>query len=217
MTKYQAVVFDLDGTLLDTLTDLWNAVNVACRSRGYPTRTRLQVRRDLGNGLQRLLKLSLPKDVEENQFRSLFQAFRQYYLTHCNEATHPYGGIPELLAQLKAAGIKTAIVSNKAHPAVQELRDRYFPETMKVAIGESTRVRRKPAPDTVLQALRELGVDRRQAVYVGDSEVDKATADNVGMDCFLVTWGFRDRGELQALKPTALVDQPAEIQKLVLG
>ncbi len=92
MTKYQAVVFDLDGTLLDTLTDLWNAVNVACRSRGYPTRTRLQVRRDLGNGLQRLLKLSLPKDVEENQFRSLFQAFRQYYLTHCNEATHPYGG-----------------------------------------------------------------------------------------------------------------------------
>ena len=88
---------------------------------------------------------------------------------------------------------------------------------MKVAIGESARVRRKPAPDTVLQALRELGVDRRQAVYVGDSEVDKATADNVGMDCFLVTWGFRDRGELQALKPTALVDQPAEIQKLVLG
>lgn len=217
MTKYQAVVFDLDGTLLDTLTDLWNAVNVACRSGGYPTRTRLQVRRDLGNGLQRLLKLSLPKDVEENQFRSLFQAFRQYYLTHCNEATHPYGGIPELLVQLKAAGIKTAIVSNKAHPAVQELRDRYFPETMKVAIGESARVRRKPAPDTVLQALRELGVDRRQAVYVGDSEVDKATADNVGMDCFLVTWGFRDRGELQALKPTALVDQPAEIQKLVLG
>lgn len=217
MTKYQAVVFDLDGTLLDTLTDLWNAVNVACKSKGFPPRTRLQVRRDLGNGLQRLLKLSLPKDVDENRFKCIFQAFRQYYLNHCNEATHPYEGIPELLRQLQAAGVKTAIVSNKAHPAVQELRNRYFPETMKVAIGESTQVRRKPAPDTVLQALRELGVDKSQAVYVGDSEVDKATADNVGMDCFLVTWGFRDRGELKALEPTALVDQPEEIGKLVLG
>lgn len=217
MTKYQAVVFDLDGTLLDTLTDLWNAVNVACKSKGFPPRTRLQVRRDLGNGLQRLLKLSLPKDVDENRFKCIFQAFRQYYLNHCNEATHPYEGIPELLRQLQAAGVKTAIVSNKAHPAVQELRDRYFPETMKVAIGESTQVRWKPAPDTVLQALRELGVDKSQAVYVGDSEVDKATADNVGMDCFLVTWGFRDRGELKALEPAALVDQPEEIGKLVLG
>ena len=217
MTKYQAVVFDLDGTLLDTLTDLWNAVNAACKSKGFPPRTRLQVRRDLGNGLQRLLKLSLPKDVDENRFKCIFQAFRQYYLNHCNEATHPYEGIPELLRQLQAAGVKTAIVSNKAHPAVQELRDRYFPEIMKVAIGESTQVRRKPAPDTVLQALRELGVDKSQAVYVGDSEVDKATADNVGMDCFLVTWGFRDRGELKALEPTALVDQPEEIGKLVLG
>lgn len=216
MGNYQAVVFDLDGTLLDTLTDLWNAVNVACKSKGFPPRTRLQVRRALGNGLQQLLKLSLPKDVDENRFKCLFQSFRSYYLAHCNEATHPYDGIPELLQQLQAAGIKTAIVSNKAHPAVQELRDRYFPETMKVAIGESAQVRRKPAPDTVLQALRELGVDKSQAVYVGDSEVDKATADNVGMDCFLVTWGFRDRGELQALKPTALVDRPEEIQKLVL-
>lgn len=217
MAKYQAVVFDLDGTLLDTLTDLWNAVNVACKSKGFPPRTRLQVRRDLGNGLQRLLKLSLPKDVDENQFKCLFQSFRQYYLAHCNEETHPYAGIPELLKTLQAAGIKTAIVSNKAHPAVQELRNRYFPETMKVAIGESAEVRRKPAPDTVLKALRELGVDKSQAVYVGDSEVDKATADNVGMDCFLVTWGFRDRGELKALEPTALVDRPEDIAKLVLG
>lgn len=217
MANYQAVVFDLDGTLLDTLTDLWNAVNVACKSKGFPPRTRLQVRRDLGNGLQRLLKLSLPKDVDENQFKCLFPSFRSYYLAHCNEATHPYAGIPELLQRLQAAGIKTAIVSNKAHPAVQELRNRYFPETMKVAIGESARVRRKPAPDTVLQALRELGVDKSRAVYVGDSEVDKATADNVGMDCFLVTWGFRDRDELKALEPTALVDRPEEIGKLVLG
>ncbi|WP_297861954.1 HAD family hydrolase [uncultured Acidaminococcus sp.] len=214
--KYQAVIFDLDGTLLDTLTDLWNAVNAVCKKYGYPPRTRLQVRRALGNGLERLLWLSLPGDVEENRFQAAFQFFRGYYLKHCNEKTRPYEGILELLRQLQLQGIRLAIVSNKAHPAVLELRDRYFPETMKVAIGESVEVRRKPAPDTVFKALEELGIPKEQAVYVGDSEVDKKTADNAGMDCFLVTWGFRDRDELAALEPAALIDRPEQILEKVM-
>lgn len=214
--NYQAVVFDLDGTLLDTLTDLWNSVNEACREYGCAPRTRLQVRRALGNGLENLLRKSLPQE-DENKFQRVFQDFRAYYLKHCNEATRPYDGIPELLKDLQALGVKLAIVSNKAHPAVLALRDRYFPETMKVAIGESQGVRRKPAPDTVVRALEELGIPKDQAVYVGDSEVDKMTADNVGMDCFLVTWGFRDRDELAALRPTALIDRPEQILEKIKG
>ena len=214
--KYQAVIFDLDGTLLDTLTDLWNAVNAACKKYGCAPRTRLQVRRALGNGLERLLRLSLPEDMEENRFQTAFQFFRGYYLKHCDEETRPYEGIPELLRKLQQKGIRLAIVSNKAHPAVRELRDRYFPETMQVAIGESVEIRRKPAPDTVFKALEELGIPKEQAVYVGDSEVDKKTADNAGMDCFLVTWGFRDRDELAALEPAALIDQPEQILEKVV-
>ena len=214
--KYQAVIFDLDGTLLDTLTDLLNAVNAACKKYGCAPRTRLQVRRALGNGLERLLRLSLPEDMEENRFQAAFQFFRGYYLKHCDEETRPYEGIPELLRKLQQKGIRLAIVSNKAHPAVRELRDRYFPETMQVAIGESVEIRRKPAPDTVFKALEELGIPKEQAVYVGDSEVDKKTADNAGMDCFLVTWGFRDRDELAALEPAALIDRPEQILEKVV-
>ena len=214
--KYQGVIFDLDGTLLDTLTDLWKAVDAACRKYGYAPRTRLQVRRALGNGLERLLQLSLPEDIGEEPFQAVFQFFRGYYLEHCHEETRPYEGIPELLCQLQQKGIRMAIVSNKAHPAVLELRDRYFPETLQVAIGESREIRRKPAPDTVFKTLEELGISREQAVYVGDSEVDKKTADNAGMDCFLVTWGFRDRDELAALEPTALIDRPEQILERVM-
>lgn len=191
-------------------------MNAACKKYGCAPRTRLQVRRALGNGLERLLRLSLPEDMEENRFQTAFQFFRGYYLKHCDEETRPYEGIPELLRKLQQKGIRLAIVSNKAHPAVRELRDRYFPETMQVAIGESVEIRRKPAPDTVFKALEELGIPKEQAVYVGDSEVDKKTADNAGMDCFLVTWGFRDRDELAALEPAALIDRPEQILEKVV-
>lgn len=183
--KYKAVVFDLDGTLLDTLTDLWNSVNAACREAGCAPRTRLQVRWALGNGLENLLHKSLPETMDLARFQRVFQDFRTYYLAHCNEETRPYRGIPELLEALEKLGVKTAIVSNKAHPAVLALRDRYFPKTMQVAIGESREVRRKPAPDTVFRALEELGIPREEAVYVGDSEVDKMTADT---PAWTVSW-----------------------------
>lgn len=203
--KYQAVIFDLDGTLLDTLTDLWNAVNAACKKYGCAPRTRLQVRRALGNGLERLLRLSLPEDMEENRFQTAFQFFRGYYLKHCDEETRPYEGIPELLRKLQQKGIRLAIVSNKAHPAVRELRDRYFPETMQVAIGESVEIRRKPAPDTVFKALEELGIPKEQAVYVGDSEVDKKRRTMPGWTVFwsLGAFGTGMNWQLWSLRPSS--------------
>lgn len=215
MKNYEAVLFDLDGTLLDTLADLTEAVNAVLSKFHYPKKTALQVRRVLGNGLEQTLRLSLPPHVTKTQFQEMFLYFRKYYIAHCNVATKPYDGIPELLEGLQRRGIKMAIVSNKTQPAVKELARLYFPDTISTAIGESPLVKRKPAPDTVLAALKELNVDPQEAMYVGDSEVDKETADRAGLDCILVSWGFRDREDLAALNPAFLVDRPEEIAKLV--
>ncbi len=215
MTGRKAVIFDLDGTLLDTLEDLTAAVNHVLEAYGYPRRTNQQVRKALGNGLERLLRLSLPDAIEEAKFQRMLGEFRPYYFAHCNEKTGAYPGIPELLGSLQQRGIAMAIVSNKAQPAVTELCRQYFGDYMETAIGESAAVKRKPAPDTVLKALEILGISKEDAVYVGDSEVDKATADNVGMDCILVSWGFRDRPQLEALKPWNLIDSPKEILNLL--
>ncbi|RHK02327.1 HAD-IIIA family hydrolase [Acidaminococcus sp. AM05-11] len=214
MKQYQAVIFDLDGTLLNTLTDLWQAVHYITEKYGYPERSPREVRAALGNGLEQLLRLSLP-ELTEPRFQALLGEFREYYVAHCNEATAPYPGILELLGELKQRGLALAIVSNKAQPAVTALCQQYFSAYIQTAIGESRQVKRKPAPDTVLLALRQLGVQRQQAVYVGDSEVDSQTARNAGLDCFLVSWGFRDRQELEKLPRTRLVDRPEEIAKLV--
>lgn len=215
MTTRKAVIFDLDGTLLDTLEDLAAAVNHILERYGYPLRTRAQVRKALGNGLERLLRLSVPDTIAEERFQKMLGEFRPYYFAHCNEKTCAFAGVPELLASLKQKGIAMAIVSNKAQPAVAELCRQYFAEYMETAIGESPDIRRKPAPDTVVKALELLGIHKEEAVYVGDSEVDKATADNVGMDCILVSWGFRDRPQLEALQPWKLVDSPKEILNLL--
>ena len=215
MVLRKAVIFDLDGTLLDTLDDLAATVNYVLGKYGYALRTKKQVRSALGNGLERLLRLSLPATIEETLFQKMLAEFKPYYFAHCNEKTGAFTGIPQLLDSLKQRGILMAIVSNKAQPAVTELCRQYFGAYMETAIGESAEVKRKPAPDTVLKALELLGISREEAVYVGDSEVDKATADNTGMDCILVSWGFRDRPQLEALKPWKLVDSPEEILNLL--
>lgn len=207
----KAVIFDLDGTLLDTLEDLTAAVNHILREYDCPLRTKQEVRKALGNGLERLLRLSVTDTIEKVQFQKMLAEFRTYYFAHCNEKTGAYPGIPELLTRLQQQGIAMAIVSNKAQPAVTELCRQYFGNYMQVAIGESAEIKRKPAPDTVVKAIEILGVSKEEAVYVGDSEVDKATADNVGMDCILVSWGFRDRPQLEALNPWNLVNSPKEI------
>lgn len=198
MKKYNTVIFDLDGTLLNTLEDLTDAVNTALTAHDYPARTIEEVRRFVGNGIGTLIRRAAPGDITQEAYDRVLSYFKEYYREHCNDKTKPYPGVTELLIRLKAEGCRLAIVSNKADFAVKELCGIYFGDTVSVAIGEREGIRRKPAPDTVEQALRELGASRENAVYVGDSDVDIETARNVGMPCISVTWGFRDEEFLRA-------------------
>ena len=218
MQKKDTVVFDLDGTLLDTLDDLMNSVNYALESNGYPARTRDEVRRFVGNGILLLMQRALPSGQENPDFDKVFAGFKEHYGIHCNDLTKPYEGIMELLELLKEKGVKMAIVSNKADFAVKELSEIYFKGIIPVAIGEKERegIRKKPAPDTAMEALRQLGSTTENAVYVGDSEVDLATAENCGMDYILCEWGFREREELEELGGKVFVKKPSEIADILL-
>lgn len=215
--KYNTVVFDLDGTLMDTLEDLANAVNEILRRNGYPVKTLGEVRRIVGNGLRQTLKLCLPEGTQETVIEKLLPEFAAYYQEHCQIKTRPYAGIEETLRELCARGYKLAIVSNKRDEAVKTLNRECFEKYVKVAIGEneSAGIRKKPAPDTVFQAIRELGSEKERAVYVGDSEVDKMTADNAGLPCISVDWGFRDREELEKLNPAYLISRPEELLEIL--
>ena len=190
---YDAVIFDLDGTLLDTLTDLADGLNAVLRQHGLPLHTKDEVRHFVGNGIRKLIERALPGGTEHSQYEQIYQDFCAYYGEHCMDATEPYPGILSLLDWLKKSGYQTAIVSNKADFAVKKLNQIYFDGMIPVAIGEKEGIRKKPAPDTVFQALRELGVEVHRAVYVGDSDVDLETASNAGMDVIPVCWGFRSR------------------------
>ena len=213
----RTVVFDLDGTLLDTLDDLAASVNYALGMYGYPMRSKKEVRSFLGNGIRYLMRRSVPESTDEAGYEKAFAAFRQHYLKHCLDKTRPYDGVLEVLKTLKERGYRLAIVSNKLQPAVEELNGRFFKDYVSVAIGESREVRRKPAPDTVLQALSRLGSTREEAVYVGDSEVDMQTAQNVGIPCISVLWGFRDRAFLEEHNAACFVEKPSDILALLPG
>ena len=190
--KKTTVIFDLDGTLLDTLQDLADAVNYALRKEGMPERTIDEVRRFVGNGVRLLMIRAVPGGESNPLFEETFAQFKEYYGEHCNDNTKPYEGMIELLETLKSKGYSVAIVSNKIDFAVKELSVLYFNGIVPVAIGEKEGVRRKPAPDTVREALKELGRTAEEAVYVGDSDVDIETAKNADMPCISVLWGFRD-------------------------
>ena len=207
------ILFDLDGTLLDTLDDLADSVNAVLSANGYPTKTRDEVCRAVGNGMKNLISRVLPDGLCDPALDRILDEFKAHYGAHCEDKTAPYEGIGELLEKLQRAGIKMAIVSNKADYAVKMLSKRWFADTIAVAIGENEAagIRKKPAPDTVDLALRELGVSRAEAVYVGDSDVDVETARNCDMPCLSVTWGFRDRAFLTAHGATDLVDTPAAL------
>ena len=211
MKNYDTVIFDLDGTLLNTLEDLADAVNFVMRANQYPERTVEEVRCFVGNGIRRLMEQAVPEHVIGEEFERVFEEFKNYYTEHCQIKTCAYEGIMPLLGCLYEKGYAMAIVSNKNHAAVCELNDIYFKEYINVAIGQKDGIRKKPAPDTVIQALKELGKDKEKAIYVGDSEVDFATAKNSGMDCALVTWGFRTVEELAEFSPTAFIDKPEEL------
>lgn len=213
--KYEAVIFDLDGTLLNTLEDLRDSVNYSLRLHGMPERSTEEIRHFVGNGVQRLMELAVEEGCCKEKFDSAFAAFKAHYAVHCNDKTGLYPGIEELLSELKAKGFAMAIVSNKYYEGVQILKEQYFKEYLSVAIGEKEGIRKKPAPDTVLEALRELGIPKEKAVYVGDSEVDIATAKNTGMDCITVAWGFRSRCEQERAGAKVFVQTPGEIINLL--
>ena len=213
MKQYDTYIFDLDGTLLDTLDDLAAAVNYALRTYGMPEHSRDDVRRFVGNGVRMLMIRAIPDGEQNPRFEEAFSTFRQYYLEHSLDRTRPYDGVPEMLKALKQRGCRLAVVSNKFYAATQELCRHFFADTIEVAVGEheAEGIRKKPAPDTVNEALSQLGVDHRHAVYVGDSDVDLQTARNAGLPCISVLWGFRDKDFLLANGATTLITTPQEL------
>ena len=213
MQQYDTYIFDLDGTLLDTLDDLAAAVNYALRTYGMPEHSRDDVRRFVGNGVRMLMIRAIPDGEQNPRFEEAFSTFRQYYLEHSLDKTQPYDGVPEMLKALKQRGCRLAVVSNKFYAATQELCRHFFADTIEVAVGEheAEGIRKKPAPDTVNEALSQLGVDHRHAVYVGDSDVDLQTARNAGLPCISVLWGFRDKDILLANGATTLITTPQEL------
>ena len=211
------VLFDLDGTLLDTLDDLWAAVNAALRHGGCPQISRAQVRRFLGNGAVQLMRRSVPGGESHPGFQDMLAFFKQYYAAHCEEKTAPFPGMDEALDRLRAMGCRTAIISNKFDAAVKKLADSCFPGRTDLAVGENEAagIRRKPAPDMVLSAMKQLGADPGDSIYIGDSEVDAETAAAAGLPCILVSWGFRDRPELERLHPLFMADRPDQLPDLI--
>ena len=205
------IIFDLDGTLLNTLDDLWASVNYSLAQHRLPPRSKSEIRSFLGNGVKVLIEKSVPSLTSEPKVMEVLSTFRKYYLIHAMDNTGPYDGIPELLSSLHSKGFKTAIVSNKPDAAVQELYDSLFKDNVDIAIGERPALRRKPAPDMVLAALEILGSDVNHSIYVGDSEVDMATARNSNMHCVSVSWGFRDRSFLVEAGAETIIDKPEEL------
>ena len=214
---YTTVIFDLDGTLLDTLSDLHASVNFALRELSFPERSKEEIRRFIGNGVVKLIERSVPTGTDKETEKHCLDIFRQHYLDHMTDSTSPYDGICYLLSALKERGIKTAVVSNKLHSAVAGLCDDFFPDLIDCALGVSDESERKPAPLNVYKALRLLGSKKEETLYVGDSEVDVQTAKNADLQCVGVTWGFRDREELLSAGADFVIDKAEEILSFQLA
>ena len=213
---YRTAIFDLDGTLLNTLDDLADAVNYALTRFGYPTRTTAEVRRFVGNGIANLISRALPNGEDAPDFAEVLDTFRTYYAENSQKKTAPYDGILEMLSCLRAHGVRVAVVSNKFDAAVAALSCHYFGELVEIAVGESPGRAKKPAPDGILYALGCLGESCDGAVYIGDSEVDAITARNAGIPCISVLWGFRDREEIAAAGGSIFADTVKELENLLL-
>ena len=217
MIPYSAVIVDLDGTLLDTLQDLADSANYALALHHLPPRSLDEIRRFVGNGVGLLIHRAVPAGTSDEVEARCLADFRAHYLLNMENRTAPYAGVLELLDGLNQAGIKVAVVSNKFDGAVKGLCETYFGSRVRVAIGESRGVARKPAPDTVFRALKELDAQPGQAVYVGDSEVDIETARNAGLPCLSVSWGFRDEAFLTRSGAQRIVSSPAHLLELLTG
>lgn len=213
--KFDAVIFDMDGTLLNTLDDLADSVNAMLEGRGYPLRTKEEVRGFVGNGVHALIALSLPDGRENPAFEECLADFIERYKKNLQNKTAPYPGIPELLERLDLLGMKLGVVSNKFDSAVKKINQLYFGNRIPVAVGESENMRKKPAPDSVYAALAEMDAHPGRTLYVGDSEVDVQTAKNAGLPCVGVTWGFRDREVLEREGADWIINKPEELMDIL--
>ena len=211
------ILFDLDGTLLDTLQDLAGAINHSLEAYSLPVKTKEEIRAIVGRGIRHLVENAVPAGTDPATTDAVFGEFCTYYAAHSADATAPYAGIPAMLGKLSRAGVKMAIVSNKADFAVQDLVMRYFGEEITLAVGAREDIPKKPAPDMVEYALARLGVTKAEAAYVGDSEVDVLTARNTGMDCLAVDWGFRSRETLREAGAERIFSTPQELMEAILG
>lgn len=212
---YRFVIFDLDGTILDTLDDLTASVNFALRQAALPERSKEEVRRFVGNGIRKLIERSVQPDTPGEQAERVYEYFTEHYKIHCSDQTRPYEGIPEVLSALKDMGRKTAVISNKADYAVQDLCRLYFDGLFDSITGEKSGIRKKPMPDSVYMVLEQLNADPCDAVYIGDSEVDIQTAGNAGIDCILVSWGFRDAEYLYRCGAKRVIHHPQELLQMI--
>ena len=219
------IIFDLDGTLMNTLDDLHDSVSYALRQAGLAPNPKQDTRRYLGNGVRNLVNRSVEQacpTADEALKERVFEIFRAYYVAHSMDKTAPYEGIPEMLKECKKRGFFTAIVSNKLDPAVKDLHKAFFADSIDVAIGETPTVKRKPAPDMVDEAIRQLSllhgqsIEKSECVYVGDSEVDLQTAKNSDLPCIAVSWGFRDRDYLVEQGAKTIIDCPDELFEHIL-
>lgn len=209
------VVFDMDGTILNTIDDLFNSVNFALKSCGHPLRSMQEVLSFVGNGVQKLIERALPVGFTQVQFEDCFKIFMEYYNEHKNDNTAPYDGILELMSQLQKKGIKMSVVSNKFDAGVKELASKLFAGFLPVAIGESKEVKPKPNPSGVWLALDLMGAKKEESVYIGDSEVDFETAKNSGLTFVAVTWGFRPRELHERLGAKYIADTPLEVVNIL--
>lgn len=212
---YKAVIFDMDGTILNTLDDLAYSVNYTMESMGMPTHSTQEVRSYVGNGLHKTIERSVPKDTSAEIVEKAYEIMVDYYSSHCNVYTRPYDGIPELIRDIRKKGIKTAVISNKSDAAVNSLCEEMFRDCFDFALGERAGIPLKPARDMVDITLDKLGIKSDEAIYVGDSEVDIMTAHNSDMKCISVTWGFRDRDLLKEKGADIFADSAAEIIEII--
>ena len=214
--SYKAVLFDMDGTLLDTLEDLCDSTNHALAQMGYPLRGIEEIRRFIGNGAEKQIRRAVPEGTSEGKIMETLAAFRAYYQDHCQIKTKVYDGLLDVLSELKEKGVKMAVVSNKPDAAVKKLSREYFGDRLDYAIGPSDGVRCKPYPDMAETALKALGIAKKDAVFVGDSEVDVQTGLNAGLDVIAVSWGFRSREVVIEAGAKMIVDDASELEKLIL-
>lgn len=212
--KYRAVLFDMDGTLLNTLGDIGGTLNDVLAANGYPAHTMAEYRRMVGNGALVLTRQALPAGTAEDEVQRVYREYRDYYRDHPCSVTVPYEGIPELLETLEKNGVKVAVVSNKPDPTAKAVARQFFPGVL--TVGDDGIHPRKPAPDNVFRTLEQLGVSRSEALYVGDSEVDAATAKNAGMDAAIVGWGYRDRDFLLSHGAEEVVETVSQLLEKII-